>query len=197
MRNRKQAPLGWTTQDLQATEQPTPTTSTVGYLGQVIFDTDGNKWELININGSTYTWSVVGAKAVYSLSVNQTTGLAIGDKIKIDTVDGHRFFPSPSSSNQIVLLAGSYYWRINIRLNLTTSGVSGGVRMYKDNTVIESTGCIVYGHANVGVQSSLPSNQGILTLAETSNIDLRFILATATSVEKEGTNISFEVLGVV
>jgi hypothetical protein len=40
------------------TNQPTPTTSTVGYLGQVVFDTDGNEWKCIKIIGSTYYWAL-------------------------------------------------------------------------------------------------------------------------------------------
>jgi len=65
MHNRKQAPLGWTTQDLPATGQPAPTTTTVGYLGQVIFDTDGNEWKCLNIPMNTwnqtanYIWALV------------------------------------------------------------------------------------------------------------------------------------------
>jgi len=38
--------------------QPTRTTSTVGYLGQVIFDTDGNEWKLIKIIESAYYWAL-------------------------------------------------------------------------------------------------------------------------------------------
>lgn len=34
-----------------------PTTSTPGYLGQVVFDTNGNRWELKYIDGTTYYWS--------------------------------------------------------------------------------------------------------------------------------------------
>jgi len=37
--------------------QPTPTTSTVGYLGQVIFDTDGNEWTYIGLDGTKHAWS--------------------------------------------------------------------------------------------------------------------------------------------
>jgi hypothetical protein len=35
--------------DKPLTNQPAPTTSTVGYLGQVVFDVDGNRWECIGI----------------------------------------------------------------------------------------------------------------------------------------------------
>jgi len=38
------------------TGQTAPTTATAGYLGQVIFDTDGKCWMLRNIDGSTYLW---------------------------------------------------------------------------------------------------------------------------------------------
>ena len=38
------------------TGQPAPTSATPGYLGEVRFDTDGNEWKLIGIDGSTYTW---------------------------------------------------------------------------------------------------------------------------------------------
>ena len=45
-------------QDKALTGQAAPTTATVGYLGQVVFDADGNKWECTAINGSVYTWTV-------------------------------------------------------------------------------------------------------------------------------------------
>lgn len=35
-----------------------PTTSTVGYLGEVRFDTDGNRWECVKIVGSVYYWAL-------------------------------------------------------------------------------------------------------------------------------------------
>ncbi len=76
MRNRKQAPLGWTTQDLPATGQPTPTTSTVGYLGQVMFDTDGNEWKCIKVDGSVYAWE----KQLKHLVITQTNYNALVTK---------------------------------------------------------------------------------------------------------------------
>ena len=42
--------------DKPLTNQPAPTESTVGYLGQVVFDEDGNEWKCIKIVGSVYTW---------------------------------------------------------------------------------------------------------------------------------------------
>jgi hypothetical protein len=43
-------------QDKPLTGQTAPTTATVGYLGQVIFDVNGNEWKCIKISGSTYYW---------------------------------------------------------------------------------------------------------------------------------------------
>lgn len=40
------------------TGQPAPTTSTVGQLGDVRFDTDGNRWELTGIVGGLYYWAL-------------------------------------------------------------------------------------------------------------------------------------------
>jgi len=80
--------------DEPLTNQPIPTTSTVGYRGQVIFDTDGNKWECINIpmntwnNTDSYIWATQSylttptakyycsglEKLIYGIAINGTTG---------------------------------------------------------------------------------------------------------------------------
>jgi len=44
--------------DKPLVNQPTPTTSTVGYLGQVTFDISGNEWKCIKVDGSTYYWAL-------------------------------------------------------------------------------------------------------------------------------------------
>lgn len=38
------------------TGQPAPTTTTIGWKGQVIYDVDENEWKCIKIVGSVYTW---------------------------------------------------------------------------------------------------------------------------------------------
>jgi hypothetical protein len=43
-----------------STGQPAPTTSTVGYLGQVMFDTNGIEWKLADIDIDTYIWVKTG-----------------------------------------------------------------------------------------------------------------------------------------
>ena len=45
-------------QDLPATNQPEPTIATVGWLGQVVFDADGNEWKLNKIRGGLYYWAL-------------------------------------------------------------------------------------------------------------------------------------------
>lgn len=41
-----------------------PTTSTAGFLGEVVYDASSNKWTCIKIDGSTYYWSPEGFPAV-------------------------------------------------------------------------------------------------------------------------------------
>jgi len=40
------------------TNQPAPTTATVGWLGQVVFDVAGNEWKLNKIRGGLYYWAL-------------------------------------------------------------------------------------------------------------------------------------------
>jgi len=45
-------------QDKALAGQTAPTTATVGQLGDVVFDTDGNRWELIGIIGGLHYWAL-------------------------------------------------------------------------------------------------------------------------------------------
>jgi hypothetical protein len=50
--------IGGMVPEILLTNQPAPTTSTVGYLGQVVYDVDDNRWELNKIRGGLYYWAL-------------------------------------------------------------------------------------------------------------------------------------------
>lgn len=61
--NKTKMALGWTTEKLPLTSVTAPTTSTPGYLGEVRFDTAGNMWTYLGLDGANRVWSPCGFPA--------------------------------------------------------------------------------------------------------------------------------------
>lgn len=97
------------------TGQTTPTTSTVGYLGQVIFDTAGLEWKCTKIAGSVYTWTLQNkVETTLVMAANQSSNLVAGNHVEFDTLlGGTDYFTLSTGVGQAdgiltCLIAGTY-----------------------------------------------------------------------------------------
>jgi hypothetical protein len=247
---------------------------TAGYQGQVIFDTNGNRWELEYISGGSYYWvsrntirtitelSAVSVSdniimldsasyfsqplpiqpiyagkkilvknigtmtvkvdtipmlpgdiveflsdgsgwvvsyhyreplcAVYNLSANQSTDLAVGNLVKFDSVVGYGAYLQPSSY-KITLRPGSYKYYLTYAANLTANNVSSSIRLrYTGGEDVPLSSVTPYGQANVGLITSYTSQFGIITVSEETDIEVYISLSNLTSISSVGTKLKIE-----
>lgn len=145
------------------TNQPAPTTSTVGYRGQVIFDVDGNGWKCLNTPMTTwnqtanYIWALADrynfplanteyvshydyrpAKIVYKRFVTGTLASALNTSISIAGMAYVLFDLSGGSiktSNQNQVSIGGN----------STATVCSGVQHSPIGTLLLQVGSALYG----------------------------------------------------
>lgn len=129
-----------------------PTTSTHGYLGQVRFDTNGNRWKLIGIIGSVYYWVINGK----SISVLAGEVITAGSFCYVGS-DGKAYL-SDNTTVSSAKSKGFIFRAMNAAINIDNVIIgcySGGIV-----TSGLTTGDIYYLSTAGAITNTIPSTAG-------------------------------------
>jgi len=181
------------------TNQPTPTTSTVGFRGQIVYDVDDNEWKCVKIDGSNYTWLQLYPTPIMMLSLlsDQTTGLSSGGKINFSSTIVNHIVGASNSSGIITLPAGEYKVTLVVRMNPSTSSGAITVFLYEDmGGQVSNIGLVQLAINSPTNSSNQQVLSDIITLESETDVVAQFGVASAiTSIMAAYTEIIIEKVG--